>query len=85
MKMKYRLLRVFGIALTFLVPLCIPLSASEDYTQVKIDQNISTQQEKLLNNRNEVGIPKKIESFFGGVLDDVREFLDDNHIINSEK
>ncbi len=87
--MRYYLLNFLGIVLTLLT-LCNPLVASDVNSQINSDQNISVQREKSsANTTNNINasdnIPQKLKSFFGGILDDIREFAEDNHINEGEK
>jgi hypothetical protein len=69
--------------LLILLPLSF-LLASELKTQDNSDQNTSIQV-KDTGESWTMGIPKKTTTFFGGIIDDVKEFGVDNHIIDDKK
>jgi hypothetical protein len=69
--------------LLILLPLSF-LLASELKTQDNSDQNTSIQV-KDSNQSWIEGIPKKTTTFFGGIVDDIKAFGEDNHIIDEKK
>lgn len=85
MKFKYCLFKFLGMAFTLLLIFSNPLYANDVIPQIKIDTNISLQENKLsvraVENTNEpVGISQKIKFFFSGIIEDFRSFIEDNHI-----
>jgi len=77
--------KIIRVSLAGLLLLFSHVMANEPLYQTQKEQNISVPISEKINDGWIAGIPQKTKSFFEGIIDDIKEFGIDNHIIDEKK